>query len=58
MVKAPNPLGVHPTSMSYYVYKVFQHLDTLWMGIWVYPYTVTHPTWLIFCGAVSLVEST
>jgi hypothetical protein len=39
-------------------YKVFQHLDTLWMGIWVRPYTVTHPTWLIFCGAVSLVEST
>jgi hypothetical protein len=35
--------------------------DTLWMGIcWVRPYTVTHPTWIIFCGAVSLVlvEST
>ena len=29
-----------PTSMSY-VYTVFQHLDMLWMGIWVYPYTVT-----------------
>jgi hypothetical protein len=57
MVKAPNPLGVLPTSMLY-VYKVFQHLDTLWMGIWLCPYTVTHPTWLIFCGAVSLVEST
>jgi len=40
MVEAPNPLGVHPTSMSY-VYKVFQHLDMLWMGIWVYHYTVT-----------------
>ncbi len=39
MVEAPNPLGVHPTSMSY-VYKVFQHLDMPWMGIWVYPYTV------------------
>jgi hypothetical protein len=39
MVEAPNPLGVHPTSMSY-VYKVFQHLDMLWMGIWVRPYTV------------------
>ena len=39
MVEAPNPLGVHPTSISY-VYKVFQHLDTLWMGIWVRPYTV------------------
>jgi hypothetical protein len=23
-----------------YVYKVFQHLDTLWMGIWGHPYTV------------------
>jgi hypothetical protein len=40
MVKAPNLLGVHPTSMSY-VYKVFQQLDMLWMGIWVHPYTVT-----------------
>ena len=40
MVKAPNPLGVHPTSMSY-VYTVFKHLDMLWMGIWVYPYTFT-----------------
>jgi hypothetical protein len=39
MVEAPNPLGVHPTSMSY-VYKVFQHLDMLWMGTWEYPYTV------------------
>ena len=39
MVEAPNPLGVHPTSMPY-VYKVFQHLDMLWMGIWKYPYTV------------------
>ena len=39
MIKAPNLLGVHPTSMSY-VYKVFQHLDMLWMGIWVHPYTV------------------
>jgi hypothetical protein len=37
MVEAPNPLGVHPTSISY-VYKVFQHLDMLWMGICVHPY--------------------
>ena len=42
MVKAPNSLGVHPISMSY-VYKVFQHFDTLWMGIWVRRYTVTLP---------------
>jgi hypothetical protein len=39
MVEAPNPLGVHPTSISY-VYTVFQHLDMPWMGIWRYPYTV------------------
>ena len=39
MAEAPNPLGVYSTSMSY-VFKVFQHLDVLWMGIWVRPYTV------------------
>jgi len=40
MVEAPNLLGVHPNSIPY-VYKVFKHLDMLWMGIWVYPYTIT-----------------
>jgi hypothetical protein len=40
MVEAPNTLGVHPMSISY-VYKVFQHLDMSWMGIWVRPYIVT-----------------
>ena len=40
MVDAPNLHRLHPTSMSY-VYTVFQHLDMPWMGIWVYPYTVT-----------------
>ena len=39
MVEAPNPLGVHPISMSY-VYKLFKHLARLWMGIWVRPYNV------------------
>jgi hypothetical protein len=39
MVEAPNPLGVHPTSILY-VYTVFQHLDMLWMGMCVRPYTV------------------
>jgi hypothetical protein len=38
MVEASNPLEVHPTSILY-VYKVFQHLDMLWMGICVRPYT-------------------
>jgi hypothetical protein len=23
---------------SYWIYKVFEHLEMLWMGIWVYPY--------------------
>ena len=36
MVEAPNHSGLHPTSISH-VYKVFQHLDRLWMGIWVHP---------------------
>ena len=40
MVEATNLHRLHPTSMSY-VYTVFQHLDMLWMGIWVYPYTYT-----------------
>jgi hypothetical protein len=39
MVEAPNLLAVHPTSILY-VYKVFQHLDMLWMVICVHPYTV------------------
>jgi len=39
MVEAPNPRELHPISISY-VYKVFQHLDMLWMGTWVHPHTV------------------
>jgi hypothetical protein len=39
MVEAPNPHRLHPTSMPY-VYKVFEHLDVLWIGKWVHPYTV------------------
>jgi hypothetical protein len=45
MLEAPNPLGVHPTSILY-VYKVIYHLDMLWMGMWVCPYTVMPvPVW-------------
>jgi len=40
MVEAANPHEVHLTSISN-VYKAFHHLDMLWMGTWVYPYTVT-----------------
>ncbi len=32
MVEAPKPREVHHTSISY-VYKVFQHLDMLWIDV-------------------------
>ena len=48
MVEAPNLLTVHPTSISY-VYTVFQHLDMLWMGICVRPYTAMLPV-QVGCG--------
>jgi hypothetical protein len=37
MVEAANPHWLHPTSMLD-VYKVFEDLEMLWMGIWVHPY--------------------
>ena len=39
MVEAANSFRLHSTSILY-VYKVFKHLDMLWMDIWVHPYTV------------------
>ncbi len=39
MVEAAKGFRLHLTSILY-LYKVFQHLDMLWMGIWVHPYTV------------------
>ena len=39
MVEATNSFRRHPTSISY-VYKVFYHLDMLWIDIGVHPYTV------------------
>jgi hypothetical protein len=39
MVEAANPPRLHLTSILD-VYKVFEHLEMLWMGIWVHPYTV------------------
>jgi len=38
MVEAENPHRMHPTSILD-VYKVFLHLEMLWMGIWVHPYS-------------------
>jgi len=40
MVAAVEPFKLHPTSISY-IYKVFEHLKQLWMGIWQHTYTVT-----------------
>ena len=38
--KTVEPFKLHPTSMSY-IYKVFEHLKQLWMGIWQHIHTVT-----------------
>ena len=40
MVETVEPFKLHPTYMSY-IYKVFEHLKQLWMGIWQHTYTVT-----------------
>ena len=40
MVEAVEPFKLHPTSMSY-IYKVFEHLKQLWMGIWQQTHTIT-----------------
>jgi hypothetical protein len=34
--QTPRDCIPHP----YWIYKVFEHLEMLWMGIWVHPYTV------------------
>jgi len=41
MVKAANPQRLHPRSILD-VYTVFEHLEMLWMGIWVRTYAVLH----------------
>jgi hypothetical protein len=40
MVEAVKPFKLQCTFMSY-IYKVFEHLKQLWMGIWQYTHTVT-----------------
>ena len=40
IVEAVEPFKLYPTSMSY-IYKVFKHLEELWMGIWQHTHTVT-----------------
>ncbi len=41
MVEAAILLRLHPTSILD-VYKVFEHLEMLWMGIWVCTYAVLY----------------
>jgi hypothetical protein len=38
MVEAVNHSRLHPTSMLN-VFRVFEHLHILWMGIWALPFT-------------------
>jgi hypothetical protein len=40
MVEAVEPFKLHHTSMSY-IYKVYEHLKQLWMGIWQHTHTIT-----------------
>jgi hypothetical protein len=40
MVEAVEPFKLHSTSMSY-IYKVFEHLKQLWIGIWQLNITIT-----------------
>ncbi len=57
MVDADSHLKLLPTSILY-IYKVFEHINMLSMGIQYHPYTVI-PTLLSsdFGGSWSLVES-
>jgi len=41
MVEAVEPFKLHPTSMSY-LYKVFEHLQLLGMGIWMHTHSITN----------------
>jgi len=38
--EAVEPFKLHPTSMAY-IYKVFEHLKQLWMGIWQHLHSFT-----------------
>ena len=40
ITEAAEPFKLHPTSMLY-IYKVFDHLKQLWMGIWQHTHTIT-----------------
>jgi hypothetical protein len=56
MVEADGHLKRLPTFILN-IYKVFEHIDMLSIGIWKQPYNFTLPTWLRLWGSGSLVES-
>ncbi len=58
MIEADSHLKLLPVSISY-IYKVFEPIDMLSIGIWHYIASNchTHTTWVRFWGSGSLVES-
>jgi hypothetical protein len=40
MVEAVRPFKLDPISLAY-IYKVSDHLLLMWIGIWMYPHTIT-----------------
>jgi hypothetical protein len=55
VVEADSPLKLLPASILD-IYKMFEHIDMLSIGIREQPYTVIHPTWLRFWGFGSIME--
>ncbi len=55
MVEADSHFKLLPTSI-FNIYKVFEHIDMLSIGIQQQPYTVYPQYRLIFWGSGSLVE--
>jgi hypothetical protein len=55
MIEADSHLKLLPASILD-MYKVVDHIDMLFIGIWEQPYTVIHPPWIRFWGSRSLVE--
>ncbi len=55
MVEADIHLKLLPTYILD-IYKVFEHIDLLSIGIWYQPHTIIHPTWLRFWCSGSLME--
>ena len=43
MVEAVEPFKLHRTFMKY-LYEVFEHLQLVWMGIWLHTHTVSTTT--------------